>query len=93
MTSRAKCKIHRLTLTIRALDLRFVKHQVLGSLRLEQETDGRFAFIGYRDQKKEGLRGRDRDAFRCLLEVAWDMAAGGVFVRRFGMESDKKFPR
>lgn len=31
--------------------------------------------------------------FRCSVEVAWDKDEGGVFVRRFGMESDEKRPR
>lgn len=66
--------------------------QVLGSLSFEQGTDGRLAFIGYRNQEEEGVRKRG-DSFRCALEVAWDMAAGGVFVRQFSMESEEKSPR
>lgn len=47
-------------------------------------------------RKEEGYCGKVGDAgnaFRCSLEVAWDHDVGGVFVRRFGMERDKKRPR
>lgn len=72
--------------------------EVLGSLQRGHGTDGRLALIGLAhngDLTGSSLIGDDGGggAFRCSLEVAWDRDAGGVFVRRFGMQADETRPR
>lgn len=70
--------------------------QVLGSLRLEKIAGGRLAFIGHAEKGRKKTRNYDKGRsvpFRCSLEVAWDIAAGGVFVRQFGADRHEKFPR
>ncbi|CAM9892025.1 unnamed protein product, partial [Ectocarpus fasciculatus] len=82
--------------------------EVLGSLCLGIDTDGRIALIGRVENGgasqasaadtaggRAGGKGggvNDGCAFRCSLEVAWDKDEGGVFVRRFGMERDETRP-
>lgn len=61
-------------------------------MRFDKGVDRRLAFIGYCNQEGEGGR-ETGESFRCALEVAWDLAAGGVFVKQFSMESDEEIPR
>lgn len=79
--------------------------EVVASLRPETGAGGRLALIGNVANDLIGTGSRDRRGgalselgegyrgFRCSLEVAWDKDAGGVLVRRFGIERDKKRPR
>lgn len=67
--------------------------EVLSSLCPGTGADGQFALVGRTSEGFDGLGGNGRDRFRCSLEVAWDMKAEGISVRRFVMEEDEKCPR
>lgn len=67
--------------------------EVLSSLCPGTGADGRLALVGRTPEGIDGPGGNGGDRFRCSLEVAWDMKAGRIFVRRFVMEEDEKQPR